>query len=133
MVYHYPKALEDTHTTPDKVRVAFNLPILNEVPKKKIDEGFYVKYEKTIQGIDKDEWNMLMGKQGAFDWDGLLFLERVFKENERAENNWDFHYIIIKDEESIPILATFFTYALWKGRYACTDFCFYQIRGNAKK
>lgn len=114
MVYHYPKALEDTHTTPDKVRIAFKLPVLNGIPKKKIAEGFHIKYEKTIQSIDKDEWNMLMGKQGVFDWDGLLFLESVFKKNERAENNWDFHYIIIKDKENTPILATFFTYALWK-------------------
>ncbi|MDD7888266.1 bifunctional aminotransferase class I/II-fold pyridoxal phosphate-dependent enzyme/GNAT family N-acetyltransferase [Flavivirga sp. 57AJ16] len=114
MVYHYPKALEDTHTTPDKVRMAFKLPILNEVPKKKIVEEFHVIYKKTIQHIAKEEWNKLMGKQGAFDWDGLLFLENVFTENERPENNWDFHYIIIKDEKNTPILATFFTYALWK-------------------
>ncbi|NMH89708.1 bifunctional aminotransferase class I/II-fold pyridoxal phosphate-dependent enzyme/GNAT family N-acetyltransferase [Flavivirga algicola] len=114
MVYHYPKALEDTHTTPDKVRKAFKLPVLEALPKKKIVEEFHVKYETTIQNIDKKEWNKLMGRQGAFDWDGLLFLENVFTQNELPENNWDFHYIIIKDADKTPILATFFTYALWK-------------------
>ena len=114
MVYHYPKALEDTHTTPDKVRVAFKLPILNGVPKRKIVKEVRIEYKQTIQHVNKDEWNRLMGKQGVFDWDGLLFLENVFTKNECPENNWDFHYIIIKDEEGIPILATFFTYALWK-------------------
>tara|TARA_R110002050_G_scaffold24083_3_gene64259 strand:- start:10919 stop:13339 length:2421 start_codon:yes stop_codon:yes gene_type:complete len=114
MVYHYPKALEATHTTPDKVRVAFNLPILDKAPKKKIVEEVRIVYEQTIQRIDKDVWNKLMGKQGVFDWEGLLFLENVFTNNESSENNWTFHYIIIKDQENTPILATFFTYALWK-------------------
>ncbi len=114
MVYHYPKALEDTHTTPNKVRKAFKLPVLETLPKKNIVEEFRIEYETTIKNIDKDEWNRLMGKQGAFDWDGLLFLENVFTQNELPENNWDFHYMVIKDEEKTPVLATFFTYALWK-------------------
>ncbi|MDO5968386.1 bifunctional aminotransferase class I/II-fold pyridoxal phosphate-dependent enzyme/GNAT family N-acetyltransferase [Flavivirga aquimarina] len=115
MVYHYPKALEDTHTTPNKVRMAFKLPILNEESKKKkAVEGIRIEYKQTIQDIDKDKWNKLMGKQGVFDWDGLLFLEKVFTKNEGYENNWKFHYIIIKDEANTPILATFFTYALSK-------------------
>ncbi|GAA3648792.1 aminotransferase class I/II-fold pyridoxal phosphate-dependent enzyme [Flavivirga jejuensis] len=114
LVYHYPKALEDTHTTPAKVRAAFKLPILNETPKKKLVEEVRVEYEQTIERIDKDTWNKLMGKQGVFDWDGLLFLEKVFTKNKRSENNWDFHYIIIKDEKDKPVLATFFTYALGK-------------------
>ncbi|AUP78704.1 bifunctional aminotransferase class I/II-fold pyridoxal phosphate-dependent enzyme/GNAT family N-acetyltransferase [Flavivirga eckloniae] len=114
MVYHYQKALEDTHATPDQVRKMFKMPVLNELPKKKIVDDFHIVYEETIQNIGKEEWNNLMGKKGAFDWDGLLFLENVFKNNKRPENNWDFHYIIIKDAKSVPILATFFTYALWK-------------------
>ncbi|GAA3586921.1 bifunctional aminotransferase class I/II-fold pyridoxal phosphate-dependent enzyme/GNAT family N-acetyltransferase [Flavivirga amylovorans] len=114
MVYHYPKALEDTHTTSDKVRRAFKLPTLDETPKKKVHEEFRVVYEKTIQDVDMGEWNKLMGGKGVFDWDGLLFLENVFTKNKLSENNWDFHYIIIRDENNTPILATFFTYALWK-------------------
>ncbi len=114
MVYHYPKALEDTHTTPDKVRVAFQLPVLDTVPKKKVVTEVRTQYERSIQDIDKKEWNRLMGKEGVFDWEGLLFLENVFTDNDRPENNWSFHYLIIKDQENHPILATFFTIALWK-------------------
>lgn len=114
MAYHYPKALEDTNSTPDKVRVAFHLPISATNPKKKIFKEVRTAHERSIQHIDKDEWNGLMGKHGVFDWDGLLFLESVFSDNELSENNWSFHYIIIKDQQDTPILATFFTHALWK-------------------
>ncbi len=114
MVYHYPKALEDTHSTTDKVRVAFQLPMLATNPKKKIVKEVNIEHKRSIQDIDKDEWNGFLGKQGAFDWDGLLFLENVFTNNKLSENNWDFHYFIIKDQDNHPILATFFTYALWK-------------------
>ncbi len=114
MVYHYPKALEETHTTQDKVRAIFKMPILNKEPQIRVVEGMNLQYEKTVAGIDKDEWNRIMQKQSIFDWDGLQFLETVFSENKFPENNWDFHYIIIRDERNKPILATFYTYTLWK-------------------
>lgn len=114
LVYHYPKALEDTDTTPNKVRLAFGLPVLDEVDEQKEVAEVYTVYQQRIGNIDKTEWNRLMGTHGAFDWEGLLFLEKVFTNNESSENNWDFHYIIVKDQEHKPILATFFTYALWK-------------------
>lgn len=114
MTFHYPKALIETHTTLDKVRRAFNLP---EIQTKLITDAtsqFVVDYHNTIGHVSKEEWNQLNGKQGVFDWEGLLFLEEVFKGNKQPENNWDFHYFIIRDIDRQPILATFFTYALWK-------------------
>ncbi len=113
MVYHYPKALEETDTTPNKVRVAFNLPVVKNEVAQPIKE-IQLIHKQHINEIDKNEWNALMGGQSTFDWDGLLFLEGVFKNNTKVENNWDFHYIIIKDVHNIPILASFFTYAFWK-------------------
>ena len=41
-------------------------------------------------------------------------MESVFSGNEKSEENWDFHYFIIHDLKGRPVLATFFTYALWK-------------------
>ncbi|WP_199789453.1 GNAT family N-acetyltransferase [Sorangium cellulosum] len=55
-----------------------------------------------------------MGRQSVFDWSGLRFLEGIFRENPRAEHNWSFGYITIKDQESRPVLVTFFCRALWK-------------------
>src|SRR5690606_21893773 len=38
----------------------------------------------------------------------------VFIGNGKEEENWDFHYFIIRDPLDRPVLATFFTFALWK-------------------
>lgn len=82
----------------------------NEEPKPNL----IVQYETSIKKIDKQNWNNLLGKQSTFDWEGLSFLENAFSNTNSPENNWDFHYYVIKDKNEIPILATFFTYGLWK-------------------
>jgi 7-keto-8-aminopelargonate synthetase-like enzyme len=117
MVYHYPKSLEDTATTRNKVRKAFNLPI--EPVKDQEDivpvkEDLTVQHETSIHALNKDEWNKWMGGNSVFDWDGLRFLEETFHNNERDEHNWSFHYIIIRDKQQHVVLATFFCQALWK-------------------
>ncbi|MFY0712637.1 aminotransferase class I/II-fold pyridoxal phosphate-dependent enzyme [Seonamhaeicola sp. NFXS20] len=115
MVYHYPKALQATYSSHDKVCRAFNLPIqtpdVSELPQS---YGVTIQQEQSILKIDKDVWNVLFSEGGVFDWDGLLFLEQVFSGNNQKENNWNFYYFIVRDQLSKPILATFFTYALWK-------------------
>lgn len=115
MVYHYPKALAATFSSNDIVRKAFNLPKrqLKNVIENKSD-GVSVQMERCITAIEKNAWNALFGDRGVFDWDGLQFLEKTFSNNQNAEENWDFYYFIIRDQLGKPILATFFTYALWK-------------------
>ncbi|QLE01997.1 aminotransferase class I/II-fold pyridoxal phosphate-dependent enzyme [Galbibacter sp. BG1] len=115
MVYHYPKALEATFTTNDRVRKAFNLP--KKALKTNIEDksdGLNIQMERSITAIGKEEWNALFGDRGVFDWDGLEFLEKTFSKNQKAEENWEFYYFIIRDQLGKPVLATYFTYALWK-------------------
>tara|TARA_R110002050_G_scaffold200872_3_gene335917 strand:- start:3415 stop:5841 length:2427 start_codon:yes stop_codon:yes gene_type:complete len=115
MEYHYPKALEATHTSHVKVCRAFDLPVrelMDSVESQ--SHGLGVQFEKSITKIDRKEWNALFGNCGVFDWDGLKFLEKSFSENKKAEENWNFYYYIIRDQLGKPVLATFFTYALWK-------------------
>lgn len=115
MEYHYPKALEATHTSHDKICRAFNLRVKElEAPIENPSYGLSVQFVKTIANIQKKDWNTLFRDRGVFDWDGLRFLEKTFSKNEKEEENWDFYYFIIRDQFSKPILATFFTYALWK-------------------
>jgi 7-keto-8-aminopelargonate synthetase-like enzyme len=117
MVYHYPKALEETNTSENKVRKAFRMPLLenknDEVPLP-IVVGLSFQQEDTIVNISKVEWNSLLGKNSVFDWDGLLFLENVFKANVHKEHNWVFKYFVIRDNAGVPILMTFLTNSLWK-------------------
>ncbi len=116
MVYHYPKALEDTQTDINKVRVAFQLPVVEYQNKTTDLNGFHIIYEQSIQNIDRTQWNSLMGKRSVFDWDGLCFLENIFKGDQfqKKEHKWNFHYIIIENQNHLPVVATFLTYSLWK-------------------
>ncbi|HET8854682.1 MAG TPA: aminotransferase class I/II-fold pyridoxal phosphate-dependent enzyme, partial [Salinimicrobium sp.] len=114
MVYHYPRALEETNSNLIRVRKAFRMPV--EEKKKKISHNSDLKVEhhSSIQQIDKALWNEIFGERGAMDWEGQAFLEKVFNNQEKPENNWEFHYIIIYDQNSRPVLATLFCLSLWK-------------------
>ncbi len=115
MEYHFPKALEDTHTNSERVFQAFKLqPKHKEVPRAIIDADLKIQLENSILKIDKHLWDSLLGEKGVFDWDGLGFLEESFSGNTAKEHNWDFRYLIIYDQEHQPILATFMTVGLWK-------------------
>lgn len=113
--YHFPKALEETSNTLHHVSRAFGIPEIVPKKEKRIPQiPFNFQYETSIQHIDKATWNTLLGGQSTFDWDGLCFLENAFKNSTDAENNWSFHYYLISDATDVPILATFFTFGLWK-------------------
>ena len=120
MVYHFPKALEETHTNSEKVFKAFSLQ-----PKVKsktaLPEGLTITLEESIASVDRTTWNQLLGGQGVYDWDGLQFLEQVFQGNQRKEHNWSFKYLFIKDEEGTIVLATFLTCSLWKDDMLATE------------
>lgn len=113
--YHFPKALEETSNTLHQVAMAFGIPEIMPNAEKLIPQtAFNFQYETSIQHINKSTWNALLGGQSTFDWDGLSFLEDAFKNSADAENNWSFHYYLISDSTDVPVLATFFTFGLWK-------------------
>ncbi len=117
MVYHFPKALEDTNTNPQRVFQAFKLAsksVIKPIEKKIANSNLIIQLKDTIVKIDKELWDGLLGKKGVFDWEGLKFLEQSFKNNSLKEHNWEFQYLIIYDGGKRPILATFFTSSLWK-------------------
>lgn len=115
MEYHFPKALEDTHTNSERVFHAFKLePKHKEIPKAFPNSALEIQLEDSILNIDKQIWDSLLGKNGAFDWEGLKFLEESFSGNSLLEHNWDFRYLIISDQHQHPVLATFLTAGLWK-------------------
>jgi len=113
--YHFPKALEESSNTLHKVSMAFDIPELIQKKEKWIPQtALTFQYETSIKQIDKSIWNTLLGGQNTFDWDGLCFLEDAFKNSADPKNNWSFHYYLITDKNDVPLLATFFTFGLWK-------------------
>jgi 7-keto-8-aminopelargonate synthetase-like enzyme len=73
-----------------------------------------LEHHRSADQLDAAEWNTLLGDRGTFTVDGLRFLEKVFGNGTNAEDVWKFHYYIVRDMDGRPVLATFFTLALWK-------------------
>ncbi len=113
MVYHLPKAIEDTDTNLSRVYQAFNLDTKTK-PEKRSYDNLTVQLEDSIEKIHKETWNSLVGTSGIQDWDGLLFLEKTFTNNTLRENNWNFWYLIITDQQNKPVLAAAISASLWK-------------------
>lgn len=117
MEYHFPKALEDTHTNQSRVFQAFKLESKSKtkpIQKEYTNSDLIIQLEDSISNINKELWNGLLGKKGVFDWDGLKFLEESFNDNPKMEHNWEFRYLLIYDQQKCPILATFLSNSLWK-------------------
>jgi 7-keto-8-aminopelargonate synthetase-like enzyme len=77
-------------------------------------------HHDSIREIDREEWNALLGGRGNFDWEALVLLEEAFGDEQKLENRWRFHYYIVRDGSGVPVLATFFSEALWKDDLAAT-------------
>ena len=115
MQYHYPLSLEEEGMSLERVRAAFKLesPEKNESYTKK-PEHLDVEIYKTIHDIDISCWNAMFNDRGIMDHWSLNLMEKVFSGNERKDQNWEFIYLIIRDEQGKIVLATFFTVGLWK-------------------
>ncbi len=117
MAYHYPKALADEKKTANEVRGSFKLPLLEESALKeapKADTQLQVQFETTIIALPEAEWNQLISPNMSVDWKGMNYIEKAFSGNELPEENWKFHYLVVRDESAQPVLATFFSTALCK-------------------
>jgi 7-keto-8-aminopelargonate synthetase-like enzyme len=73
-----------------------------------------LEHHRAVEALDAREWDSLLGERGTFTVDGLRFLERAFAGGENAEDEWKFHYYVVRDRAGKAVLATFFTAALWK-------------------
>jgi 7-keto-8-aminopelargonate synthetase-like enzyme len=117
--HHFPQVLEEEGQTIEDISNNFNLPFEEtkkrySVSETKADSSFDIQHETTIHNIDKELWDELLGDNGTFDWEGCRFIEETFTDNPEPENNWKLHYLIIRDTNKKPILATFFTELLCK-------------------
>lgn len=113
MEYHYKPTLKEENKTLNEVRKKFNLPLVKEDLQVKPKSSLRIVHKNSIKEIDEANWNTCHGSEGIIDWKGLSFLEEVFKNNEKPEDNWEFHYFEIYDKEEL-IISTFFTSSLWK-------------------
>ncbi len=118
---HWEPAIRDAGTTPDKVYRAFDMepPVARHDvrvghAKETEQTGLYLESSDSIDKLDREEWDRLLGARGCLGSRAVSVYERVFGAHAEPENRWTFRYYIIRDQEGEPVLATFFTRALWK-------------------
>lgn len=112
---NFPLAVAEENEDIEKIYKTFNVPFKGEKRIKTIQsEKIQVETYNSINKIDSQLWDSLFKDNGNYSHNGLRCIEEIFSNNEKIEENWGFHYIIIKDENDETILATFFTSALCK-------------------
>lgn len=119
--YHFPKVLKEENVSIEQLCRSFK-DDFTETKKRffevaaitKDTNTLKIQHETSIDNIDKNLWNQLLGEYGSFDRNGCKFIEETFKNNSEPEDNWDLNYVIIKDSEDKPVLATFFSVIISK-------------------
>lgn len=76
-------------------------------------EGLELQHARSIDAFDEAEWDSLLGDRGCFAASALGMLERTFRDRPEPENNWQFHYFVVR-QDGRPVAATFFCDALVK-------------------
>jgi 7-keto-8-aminopelargonate synthetase-like enzyme len=111
-----PGALADAGTTREQVDRAFGLSAgcRPEPVRQTPGPALMCQHAQSIRELDPVEWDRWMAGRGVFDAATLAALEPVFGPQEKPENRWGFHYYVVRERSGAPVLATFFSQALWK-------------------
>jgi 7-keto-8-aminopelargonate synthetase-like enzyme/predicted N-acyltransferase len=91
-----------------------------------------VMHTNSISQIAPVEWNRLLGDRSNFNWAGLKSMEDIFSSNIFPQDHWDFDYLIIRDLQGSPILATFLTTALYKDDMLASEGVSLQVEKKRK-
>lgn len=142
IAYHLPKVLAEENKSVKDIAIAFKgLLNYNEIGQEKVivpsaeknKPEITIQHETTIHAISQEVWNKYMGGKGAFDWKALSFFECIYSDNLKPEDNWKFHYYIIRDSLSNIVLVTFFTEAITKDDMLSSQEISKQVEEKRKK
>ncbi|MCP4439424.1 MAG: aminotransferase class I/II-fold pyridoxal phosphate-dependent enzyme [Aureispira sp.] len=73
-----------------------------------------IEMHRSILNMKKTEWDLYFAGQGNLSYENIKMIEKVFTNQSKPENNWDFYYCTIRDVNDQVILKTFYTCALVK-------------------
>jgi len=119
LAYHFPKAIAEENDTLERVYKKFDLTYIpgsfdTTTKAATAEQSITVEEYTTINDIDKELWDSVMEQRGSISHSGMQCTEEIFSGNQEKENNWSFHYLLIKDKTGKLVCATFFTGAIYK-------------------
>lgn len=119
IVKHYADTLADEGLTCKNVVKAFRIPEFNlerqvAAEVKTESHGLSFEIKRSIMEMNQEEWDALYKNRGNMDVATLKMLEETFVGNEKAHENWDFHYFIARDQKNQVVCSAFFTSLITK-------------------
>lgn len=113
IAHHLPLALADEGSSREAVQRTFDLaPARSSAPGGR--EGWTLTCVPRVAELGDGVWDDLLLGAGGPSAALLATFEELFQGHERPEENWSFHYFLIRDPAGVPVLATCFTETLWK-------------------
>ena len=114
----YAETIIENGTNYSKISKTFGIPYFNlkgsNSGNKKIQEGdLTYKVYNSIKDLDERKWNEKFIENSPLSYSNLELLENTFTNN-TPENNWEFYYLVVKDNSNNIVLMTFITVALTK-------------------
>ncbi|WP_051590777.1 aminotransferase class I/II-fold pyridoxal phosphate-dependent enzyme [Flavobacterium daejeonense] len=117
MAYHLSKAIEEEGDSIERVYKEFGYHLQqkkDELLVEPINSNLIVEEYTTIHDINAVDWDLMFKDRGNIGHSAMQAMEEIFSNNEKPEENWSFHYIIVKDNDGKIILATYFTSTIYK-------------------
>lgn len=112
--YHYPQALEQTCNSINTVRTAFRMDT-GKLSKPLPHKRYTVNKWNSIADIPKALWNETLGNSNAFDYAGMLFVEKTFTSLPASSYNlMTFWYYGFFDTDGDCVGLVGMSEALWK-------------------
>ena len=118
--YHYPLIVEEEGSSCAEIARYFgmepfevateNLMVVKKAEKMELT----VEIKRSITEIDQAEWDGLFAGQGNLTASSLKTMEAVFEGGDSPESQCDFYYLVVRDQSSQPVLATFYTHSIVK-------------------
>lgn len=119
LAWHFPLALAEEGISPQELAKSFGIPefkmdalaIESELPSQSASEALSVEVHRSIRDLDHRQWDKLFAGRGNMSTSCLISAEEVFTKQERPQDNWDFCYFTVKDQNNHIVLTTFYTTA----------------------
>lgn len=115
----YVLGLEETGSSLEAVAITFKLsPIEIDIKKKQpikfINPNLSIQIFRSINAIPAVDWDQYFKNNGNLSHSNLSHIETIFSQQKKAENNWKFYYVVIKDTQNNVVLMSSYTCALLK-------------------
>ena len=92
----------------------FNFNTENDASKSISQDQLNYEIYRSIKELDEQSWNEKYINNGTLSYDNLELLESIYTNADTEENNWDFYYLVVKDNTNKIVLMTFITVTLVK-------------------